>query len=378
MHRGGAEDAETGFSYKSTVLRKMIPLALPVSLCPQRLCGKILPDLEGAELTKKETIVVPGIGKVRIRLVPTEEELVEAERAKRARGFFLSLVEALLIEPPYVKDDWVRLSEEDLRPLARLIARANNLEPYFKPKREKPFYNAFRNAWRMKRAAHREAIFQRALAAWKAHLEAGLAAVERAYLEQVGVDRATLRELARDGYLLSPRVIVAVGKPVTPDRLTKHLTAEFIADLAESWFEIPQFSKRERIIRDSISAFLRGEYGLSIYGLFPQPEGVLWDYLKETNPAELTLEELIEVQGRTFVTVEALLREIVSRVAGEEELPFYRFVKFAEFIDDGTLNRHAVEHGISLAFATRENALRLILFLDFVHFALGELLHEAV
>jgi len=327
-------------------------------------------------LTKEETIVVAGIGKVRIRLVPTEEELVQAERAKRARGFFLSLVASLLLEPPYVKDDWVRLPEEALRPLARLIARANGLDPYFKPKKEKPFYNAFRNAWRMQRAAHRDAIFQRALAAWKAHLEAGLAAVEKAYTEQVGMDRSGLCELARDGYLLSPRVIAAVGKPVAPDGLGERMTAEFIVGLVESWFDLPPFIRRERIIRDAISAFRRGEYALSIYGLLPQPEGVLWDYLKEANPAELTLEELIEIQGRSYVTVEAFLREILSRLIGTEELPFYRFVKFAAFTDDGTLNRHAVEHGISLAFATRENAIRVILLLDFVHFVLEELEHN--
>ena len=325
---------------------------------------------------QEELVIVDGIGKVRIRLVPTEAELVQAEHAKRARGFFLSLVASLLIEPPYVKDDWVRLPEEALRPLARLIARANGLEPYFKPKKEKPFYNAFRNAWRMQRAAHKDAIFQRALAAWKAHLEEGLAAVEKAYTEQVGVDRAILGELARDGYLLSPRAIAAVGKPVVPDRIGELLTEEFITGLVESWFNLSPFIRRERIIHDSLSAFRRGEYALSIYGLLPQPEGVLWDYLKEANPAELTLEELIEVQGRTFVTVEALLREIIARITGEEEIPFYRFVKFAEFVDDGTLNRHAVEHGISLAFATRDNALRLILFTDFIHFVLQELEHN--
>ena len=74
--------------------------------------------------------------------------------------------------------------------------------------------------------------------------------------------------------------------------------------------------------------------------------------------------------------MEAFLREILSRLIGTEELPFYRFVKFAAFTDDGTLNRHAVEHGISLAFATRENAIRVILLLDFVHFVLKELEHN--
>ena len=326
---------------------------------------------------KQETIIVPGIGKVRIRLVPREDELRQAERAKRARGFFLALIESLLIEPPYVKDDWVRLAEADLRPLARLIARANELEPFFKPKKEKPFYNAFRNAWRMKRAAHREAIFQRALAAWRANLETGLAAMEEAYDKEVGNDRSFLRALTQEGFIPSPRLFSACRGRISADELLEELTDEFVREIVESWFDLPPFTRREKIIRDALSAFNRKEYALSIYGFLPQPEGVLWDYLREVNPAELSLEELIEVQGRTFVTVEAFLREILARLIGEEEPPFYRFVKFAEFTDDGTLNRHAVEHGISLQFATRENALRLIVFTDFIHFALGKLLRRA-
>lgn len=325
----------------------------------------------------KEAIVVPGIGKVRIRLVPTEEELVEAERAKRARGFFLNLIESLLIEPEYVKEDWVKLPEEALRPLARLIARANNLEPFFKPKKEKPFYNAFRNAWRMQRSAHKEAVFQRALAAWKANLEAGLAAAQQMYEKETTEYRSVLGALANQGFILSPAVLHLIPTPASTTALLSALTDETLSQIVNSWFDLPPFTRREKVIRDAFSAFNRKEYALSIYGFLPQPEGVLWDYLKTTNPAELSLEELIEVQGRTFVTVEAFLREILSRLIGTEELPFYRFVKFAEFTDDGTLNRHAVEHGISTAFATRENALRLLVFTDFIHFVLANLLAVA-
>ncbi len=324
-----------------------------------------------------QTIIIPEIGKVRIRVVPTEAELVAAERAKRARGFFLNLVESLLIEPPYAKEEWVRLDEADLRPLARLIARANGLEPYFKPKEGKPFYNAFRNAWRMQRAAHKDAIFQRALAAWKANLDAGITAAQRTYASETAEYRAVLGALASHGFVLSPAMLQLVPMPANAVALVSALTDDISARIIDSWFDLTQFVRRERPIRDAFAAFQRGEYALAIYGLFPQPEGVLWDYLKEANPAELSLEELIELQGRSYVTVEAFLREILSRLVGIEELPFYRFVKFAEFTDDGTLNRHAVEHGISLAFATRENALRLIVLTDFIHFVLTTLLHHS-
>jgi len=97
-------------------------------------------------------------------------------------------------------------------------------------------------------------------------------------------------------------------------------------------------------------------------------------YTSANTSVEEGFEKLIGVQNRTFVTVEALIREILPRLVGEEDLPFYRFVKFIEFKDDGTLNRHAVEHGTSIAFGTKQNALRMILYLDFAHFVLGKVL----
>jgi len=329
---------------------------------------------------KEGAIKIAGIGRVRLRLIPTEQELIRAEHAKRARGFFLALVEALLIEPSYVREDWVRLPEEELRKLALMIAEANDLLPYFRPKREKPFYNAFRNAWRMKRSSHNEAVFQRAIAAWKAHLEEGISAAAEAYERAVGKEREILAPLARAGFVLSPAALAKVASEVDGleegtigATLEELWSDEELEKLVDRWFNLEPFRRRERIIRDAFSAYLRGEYALAIYGLFPQPEGVMWDFLSCSNPAEAQLEELIGTQNRTFVTVEALIREVLSRLIGEEDLPFYRFVKFIEFTDDGSLNRHAVEHGTSIAFGTRQNALRLILFLDFAHFVLGKL-----
>jgi len=331
-------------------------------------------------LHKDETVAIEGIGRVRLRLIPTEEELIRAERAKRARGFFLNLVEALLIEPPYVREDWVRLPEGELRKIALLIAEANELSPYFRPKREKRFYNAFRNAWRMKRSSHNEAVFQRAIAAWKAHLEEGISAAAEAYERAVGKEREILASLARAGFVLSPTALSKFKRSVEhleEGTLGATLEAawsdEELAEIIDGWFDLEPFRRRERIIRAAFAAYLRGEYALAIYGLFPQPEGVMWDFLSCSNPSEAELEDLIGVQNRTFVTVEALIREVLSRLIGEEDLPFYRFVKFVDVVDDGSLNRHAVEHGVLIEFGTKQNALRLILYLDFAHFVLGKL-----
>lgn len=334
------------------------------------------------KVAKRGSVVIEGIGQVTLRLCPTEEELVQAERAKRARGFFLGLVEALLIEPPYDREQWVRLPEEELREIALLIAEANDLLLLFRPKKEKPFYNAFRNAWRMKRARHNEAVFQRAIGEWRAHIEKALSAAAKAYREAVGKKYETVvGHLARAGFVLSPTVLAEVADKMPcldaeeiETTLQVFWTDEALAKLVEGWFDLDPFRRREEIIRSAFAAFGRGEYPLVIYGLLPQPEGVLWDFLVQHNPIEEQLEELIGTQKRTFVTVEALIREVFRDLLGEEEIPFYRFFKFVEFADDGSLNRHAVEHGVSIRFGTRQNALRLLLLLDFTHFVLGQLL----
>lgn len=335
-------------------------------------------------MMQEERFQIAGIGEIRLRLVPTLAEVAEAEREKRARGFFLHLVRALLLEPAFSYRVWASLPEDALRPVAVRLAEANDLAALFRPKREKPFYNGFRNAWRMSRATHNEAAFQRAIALWKAHLAASLARAKAAYDRAAGTDRTTATRLAEAGFIVSPQVLARpdvqetahADGPIGP-ALCALFPNEALRDLIDRWFDLPPFRARESFVRDAFSAFLRGEVALAIYGLLPQPEGVLWDVLFRWNPAEEALEELVGAQNRTFVTVEALIRELVSTLVGTAEPPFYRFVKFIAVTDDGSLNRHAVEHGASIAFGSRENALRLILFLDFVHFALGHLLPSA-
>lgn len=332
---------------------------------------------------ERGTLTIAGIGRVTLRLRPTEEELILAERAKRARGFFLALLESLLIEPVYAKEQWVRLPEEEFRKIALLIAEENDLLPLFKPKKEKPFYNGFRNAWRMKRARHSEAVFQRALAAWKAHLTKGLAFACAAYRMAAGAGHTELvKRLAQSGFILSPASLAKVAGEVScldEERIEVVLDAvwsdDAVAKLVDEWFDLEPFRQREGIIRSAFAAFRRGEYALAIYGLFPQPEGVLWEYLVRHNPVEEKLEELIGERNRTFVTVEALIREVFQALLGEEGISFYQFVKFSQFVDDGCLNRHAVEHGVSIRFGTRQNAIRLFLLLDFAHFVLSCLLN---
>ncbi|MCK4355512.1 hypothetical protein KAW44_00355, partial [Candidatus Bipolaricaulota bacterium] len=225
---------------------------------------------------KEGTVEIEGIGHVRLRLAPSEEELIQAERAKRARGFFLALIESLLIEPSYVREDWVRLPEEALRPLALTIADANGLLPFFRPKREKQFYNAFRNAWRMKRSSHNEAIFQRAIATWKSYLARGLSVAAAAYRKGAGDKSKAIGCLARAGFVLSPTSLAKVTRHVEnleKDELGAYLedlwSDEDLEKLVDHWFDLEPFRRREKIIQDAFSAYCRGEYSLAIYGLFP-------------------------------------------------------------------------------------------------------------
>ena len=334
--------------------------------------------------TNREATRVEGIGTISLRLRPTEDELQEAGRSKRARGFFLSLAQTLLIEPRYVREDWVRLPEHELRKVALLIAEANDLLPFFRPKKEKPFYGAFRDAWRTKISSHDDAVFQRALVKWKEHTLAALVCARMTYGQTAHPTSEVVRGLAGAGFVLSPTALAKTTSMTFPssekeieDHLTRMWANEQLVLMVDRWFDLEPFRRRERIIRSAFAAFSHGDFPLAIYGLFPQPEGVLWDYLNHFNPAEANLEELIGSQNRTFVTVEAFIRQILLEVVSIKEVPFYKFVKFVDVQDDGTLNRHAVEHGVLVEFGTRPNALRLLLFLDFIRFILGRLLEHS-
>ena len=304
----------------------------------------------------------------------------KANVEKKAKAFFYSLVERLVIGE-ISRDTLDKIREENLRALSFSFAKANEFDDLYKPKEGKPFYNSFRNALRVKRSNESERRWQSAVERWKEGFMDKLNGALQKYRETLGEETfQVVQKMAKLGWFLSPNVSSKIKLKKTSSAspkeilqvLSRKLSNSEIRNIVESWFELRYFSKRKKILKSVIEAYSRNELELAIYGLIPQTEGVVWDFLVWSNPAENEMEELIKIQNRKFVTVESVMRTIITHITENNEVPFYKWVKFSIYDDtDHDLNRHAIEHGISTNFGTKENFLKLFCFLDFLCFVLS-------
>ncbi len=305
----------------------------------------------------------------------------KANEEKKSKSFFFQLIEILSVENTDTKF-LEKVEETCLRKMSFAFARANGFSELYKPKDGKPFYNSFRNAIRIKRSKEVEKKWQDAVRKWKDGFMKDLSIAMRKYEGILGGNALQVaKKSAQLGWFFSPEVIFKLGfkssKGMSSENIFKKISKAFnntdIKKTSEGWLDSECFYHRKKIIISVISAYLRGELELAIYGLIPQTEGVIWDFLVRVNPMEGEMEELIKFQNKKFVTVESVMRTIVNMVSGDDKIPFYKWVKFAEYEDDDrVLNRHAIEHGISMNFGTEENFLKLFFFLDFLHFMLSK------
>lgn len=304
----------------------------------------------------------------------------KANEEKKAKAFFFSIIEQLIIGK-VSRETLEKIKQSDLRTLSFAFAKANDFEDLYTPKEDKPFYNSFRNALRVKRSNDLEQRWQDAVERWKTGFMGELDVALEEYKRALGPKTFHFAQAAAKlGWFFSPNIVPKIELknleiPLANEILkivSRKLTGPKIKKIAENWFNLEYFSQRRKIIESVIRAYSRNDLELAIYGLIPQTEGVVWDFLVLTNPAESEMEDLIKFQNRKFVTVESVMRTIISRITGNNEIPFYKWVKFSAYDDtDHDLNRHAIEHGISMNFGTKENFLKLFCFFDFLHFILS-------
>jgi pyridoxal phosphate enzyme (YggS family) len=305
-----------------------------------------------------------------------------ANEEKKAKAFFFRLVKLLSIDGNGKNIE--KIDEECLRQLSFSFAKANDFFELYSPKEEKPFYNAFRNALRVKKANEREQMWQSFVEKWKSRFALKLQAAIKAYGREISKNAhpEIIQEAAKIGWFFSPELFSKIRfrsySSVNSANIYRKVrklcsSSKNLIEMSEKWFDVEYFSRRKRIIRSIVNSYERRELELAIYALLPQTEGVVWDLLTHINDMEGEMEEMIKFQNKKFVTVEAVMRMIMKTVSGEDRIPFYKWVKFAEYDDvNHDLNRHAIEHGISIRFGTKENFLKLFLFLDFLHFVISK------
>ncbi len=298
-----------------------------------------------------------------------EEVFQEAEKEGSSREFFFKLIFLLSkgsLNRSYIKS----LSSSQLEKLVMTIVVENNLEPYFELKGSKNIFNALRKALRAKFKGELEKVWEGKLTNWRAEFEHKVRfAAKKYYLKAGSIEK--VKEMYRCGWVFPSYVFKNIdpGCGEFLDKIDRFLSVEFLESRVKTWVKLPAFKRRRKILSDTVKAFELNCIELSIYSLFAQIEGVVWDFFVKGNFLEADIESLIKKRNRKFVTVQYALKVILEEIFGEDvNIPYYLdWVKFIDFKDDGTLNRHVVQHGVSVNFGTKENFLRLFFLLDFLY-----------
>ena len=291
----------------------------------------------------------------------SKEVLEAAEKEGSSREFFFKLVELLTgLKRSEVKE----LNHEKL---IKEIVKANRLEEFFFPSKSKNIYSALRKAFRLRERREVEREWNSKIKNWREEFEEKLYRAASRYLLKVE-NWELMRELYRKEWLLPSEVLNSFkGKTEEfEDWIAEISGEEFLEKRVEKWMELPPFKRREKIVKDILKAYRLNCLELGIYGLFPLSEGVVWDAFVRENTLEADIEALIRKRNRKFVTIQYAVKLIVERVFSEEEIP--PFLDWHPFVDyrEGTLNRHAIQHGVAVNFGSKENFLKLFYFVDFL------------
>ncbi len=296
----------------------------------------------------------------------SERILSEAEKEGSAREFFFKLIE-LLSEGELKRREIKKIPKEEQERIIYKIVRENRLDEFFSPGEAKNIYSALRKAFRKKRLSEIEEKWEKRLSDWRSQFEDVIKKASIRYLLEAG-NMGLLKELFLLEWIVPSDIVREFsGKPEEfSNWILKRADEKFLASRLESWLKLEAFRKREKILRDILRAYQLNCIELGIYGLFPQTEGVIWDTIVKGNVIEADLESLIRKRNRKFVTIQYAMKLIIENIFGEGELP--KFLDWVKFVDyrEGSLNRHAIQHGVAVEFGTKENFLKLFLFLDFL------------
>ncbi len=289
------------------------------------------------------------------------EVLEEAEKEGSAREFFFKLVELLF---GLKRSEIKRLNHQNL---IKEIVKANALEEFFYPSRSKNLYSALRKAFRLKERVSTEEKWEKTLKNWRQEFEEKLHRAASKYLLRVN-DWNLAEELYKKEWLLPSDILNSfIGEQQEFERwILKISTVDLLKSRANRWLRKFPFKRREKIVNDIIKAYSFNCLELGIYALFPLSEGVVWDTFVKGNTLEADVEALIRKRNRKFVTIQYAVKLIVERVFSEKNIP--PFLDWHPFVDyrEGTLNRHAIQHGVAAEFGTEENFLKLFYFVDFL------------
>lgn len=174
---------------------------------------------------------------------------------------------------------------------------------------------------------------------------------------------------------------------LAPDKIfvDKLMVLSKIEETLDNWKNKRNSNVEERfsILKEGITAHLKGKYYLSVSALIPQIEGLLKDAAKEANLEGVICwkkldDECLENGVNSLIgkwkeeiwinnKLVDLLNENFSKVIA------YLYKGYdSERDEENQLNRHGICHGIQTNFGTATSSLRLILIIDRIIFFMAD------
>lgn len=300
-------------------------------------------------------------------------------KQKDSLGFLHTLIKQLIVGE-ISKEVLDNLSVNELQEITVAFSKANGFSDLYRNPHNGNFLNSFRSSLKSNFIREEANNWQTAVEKWRSTFTGSVDRIVEEYHDSIGKDGLEIAKImARKGWMLSPDLILTTRitglKPFDRKKAEKMIIArtdeDWMKDRMEAWNKLKPFYRRRKLINAIFEAYKRNDLEMAIYGLIPQSEGVIWDFLLENNPAESEMEELLRFSKKKFVTIESVMRIIMLKMTGLYTVPFYSWVKFVDYDDEMDLNRHAIEHGIAVDFGTKENFFKLFSYLEFLYYFLS-------
>lgn len=190
--------------------------------------------------------------------------------------------------------------------------------------------------------------------------------------------RMSVLQLARRGWFFDPhmplqnmwntKALIESGKL---DEADAYMAAHFESRLDEIETELATaLPTRAAKFKSAFAAHRRGEYDLSILAFMAQADGVC----AELRGGHFFLKDRSTRKPETAVYASAFEANFIDQIAHlalVEELPIREQMRLRKTNGSTGLNRHAVMHGESIDYDTKENSLRALSLLNYVAVALN-------
>ena len=162
--------------------------------------------------------------------------------------------------------------------------------------------------------------------------------------------------------------------------LVSHCNPDYLEALISRWWDAKPFGDRRRLLEDALQCHREGRFGVCIYSIVPQIEGIVADWVSSHLPPgdsmpdkqggrTRKLEAIVKHGKRLLYTDQKILDYLIEFVIRGPVLK--RFNQWTDPIDPSFPSRHAVSHGrYEESLLTEEYSIKLFLLMDTMYHVL--------